>query len=65
MIRFLIRFFFSLACSAVFVDKVDEYFSRRKTQLPSKKLATMFIKYSAERLPVDGKDMWLIKVNIL
>ncbi|CAB4030777.1 Hypothetical predicted protein [Paramuricea clavata] len=38
---------------------------KRKTKLPSKGLLKMFIKHKAERLPVDGKDIWLLKVNNL
>jgi hypothetical protein len=35
---------------------------RRKTKLPSKRLLKMFVKYSAEQLTVEGKDVWIVKV---
>ena len=42
---------------------MDKFFSRRKRKLPTQELIKMFIKYSAEKVRVGGKKMWLVKVN--
>ncbi|XP_028399830.1 tyrosine-protein kinase BAZ1B-like isoform X2 [Dendronephthya gigantea] len=38
---------------------------KHKTKLPSKELLRLFIKYSSERYSVEGKDMWLVKDDLV
>ena len=59
------KYCIQLAGNDVILKDVSPDELKRKTKLPSKELLKMFLKYSAERLPVDGKDLWMVKDDLV